>query len=255
MITKDKLNSGELALGSWIMINHPSMVELIDQAGFDWMAVDAEHTSTTISEIHSAILAAKNTDLLIRVPEKDSKIVKQVLDAGADGIIFPNISTFEDAKIALKMCHYPPNGNRGASLCRATKFGNNFSEYYHNFDPIVVMMIESDRGIDNLNTILTHLGNNIDAILIGKYDLSADLGVPGELNHRAVTEAVNDIVATCKNFGVSVGVHVTQCDEEPIRYAIRHGMNFIGCSLDTEYIKAGIRKIKNEETMARYRDE
>jgi 2-keto-3-deoxy-L-rhamnonate aldolase RhmA len=85
--TKEKLQSGQHALGGWIMIGHPSVAEILAGERFDWLAVDMEHTSTTVRMFHELSLAVKGTgaDLLVRLPGHDPQITKLVLDSGAGG--------------------------------------------------------------------------------------------------------------------------------------------------------------------------
>lgn len=243
--TKAKLRAGQYALGGWIMIGHPSVAEILAGEGFDWLAVDMEHTSTTVRMFHELDLAVQGTDvdLLVRLPGHDPQITKRVLDSGADGIIVPAVNTAEQARQAVAMAKFPPLGHRGASLCRATDFGRNFADYYrnHNESVLVVCMLEHVEAVENIDAILAVPG--IDATFIGPYDLSASMGLPGQTNHPDVLEAQRTLLAACRRHGVPAGIHVVPVDGDEVRRRIDTGFRFIACGIDTEFLLFAARHV------------
>ena len=98
--TKDKLRTGEPAFGGWMLIGHPTVAELLAGEGFDWLCVDMEHGPTGIETFHQMALAVKGAscDLLARLHSCDPVQAKQVLDAGADGIVVPSVNTREEVE-------------------------------------------------------------------------------------------------------------------------------------------------------------
>ncbi len=243
--TKQKLKDGQAVFGGWIMIGHPSVAELMAGEGFDWIAVDLEHTSTDLRTFHEIVLAMKGTgvDLFARMPGHDPDFAKRLLDAGANGIIVPNVNTAEEAKLAAGMAKFPPAGFRGAALSRAADFGRNFQEYYqsHNDKVTVVVMIEHIEAVKNIDEILSVEG--IDAILMGPYDMSASMGIAGQIDHEDVQQAQAKVVEACKKHNVPAGLHVVPVDPEQVRERKEKGYKFIACSLDTEFIMAGCREM------------
>ena len=89
----------KVSIGSWITLNHFSIVEIMAEAGFDWLCVDMEHSVTDYYEAQQLIAAiqAKGIKAYVRVGENNTRIIKRVLDAGADGIIVPMVNSKEDA--------------------------------------------------------------------------------------------------------------------------------------------------------------
>lgn len=243
--TKDKLRAGEPALGGWIMIGHPSVAEILAGEGFDWLGVDMEHTSISVREFHELALAVQgaDVDLLARLPGHHPDLAKRLLDSGADGIIVPAINSPEDARRAVAMAKFPPDGTRGASLCRASDFGRNFESYYrqHNDNVLVVCMLEHVDAVTNVEAILETPG--IDATLIGPYDLSASMGIPGQLDHPDVQAAQQTIVDACNRHGVPAGIHVVSVDGDRLRQRIDQRFRFIACGIDTEFLMYGCRAI------------
>jgi 2-dehydro-3-deoxyglucarate aldolase len=246
--TKERLQSGQHALGGWIMIGHPSVAEIMAGERFDWLAVDMEHTSTTVRMFHELSLAVKGTgvDLLVRLPGLDPHVTQLLLDSGADGIIVPSVNTPETARQAVAMAKFPPQGCRGASLCRATDFGRNFAAYYrdHNEKVLVVCMLEHIDAVENIEEILAVPG--IDATFIGPYDLSASMGLPGQTNHPDVLAAQQTLLSACKRHGVPAGIHVVPVDAGEVNRRIDEGFQFIACGIDTEFLLFAARRMLEE---------
>lgn len=241
--TKEKLRRGETVLGGWVMIGHPTVVEIMAGEGFDFIGVDMEHTSIDIRGFHELALAVKGTgcDLLARLPCCDAALTKKVLDLGAAGIIVPSVSTVELAVQSVAMAKFPPLGVRGAALCRGADFGRNFPCYFanHNDGVLVVVMLEHIDAVRQADAILATPG--IDAALIGPYDLSASMGLPGKLDHPEVLTAQQTILDACKARGIPAGIHVVAVDRAALKRRIEQGFRFLACGIDTEFIMAGCR--------------
>ncbi|MCK4982843.1 MAG: hypothetical protein KAS17_07955 [Victivallaceae bacterium] len=241
--TKQKLKDGQVALGAWVMIGHPTIVELYAGEGFDWICVDMEHTSTDIRMFYEMALAIKgiNCDILARLHSCDPVQAKLVLDAGANGIIVPSVNSKEEAELAVAMANFPPEGIRGSSLCRATDFGRNFRQYFdfHNDKVLVVVMLEHIDAVENIDEILSVPG--IDATFIGPYDLSASMGISGQHDHPDLLAAQNKLIEACKKHRIPAGFHVVPTDNELLKTRIKEGYRFIACGLDTEFIMHGCR--------------
>jgi len=183
----------------------------------------------------------------VRIPpngsEKNQWLAKQALDLGAYGIVWPHISTVEQAYNAVAACRYPrlktaklsePAGIRGdAPLAAARYWGLTQQEYYRKADVwplnprgeiLVVLMIEDTQGIANLREMLKSIPG-IGLILIGEGDLSQELGFPRQYEHPSVVEAMAQIVATCKECGVPVGhPHV---DTNNVERILKEGYRFL----------------------------
>jgi 2-keto-3-deoxy-L-rhamnonate aldolase RhmA len=241
--TKSKLRSGLPTYGGWIMIGHPSVAEIMAGEGFDWIAVDMEHTSTSVRDFHEIALALKGTgcDLFARLHSCDPVLAKLVLDNGASGIIVPSINSASQASQAVSMAKHPPEGTRGASFSRATDFGRNFANHfkYQNQEVIVVVMLESHEAVKHADGILATPG--IDAAFIGPYDLSASMGLAGQLSHPDVLAAQQEILAACLRHGVAPGIHVVPVDAKELKRRVEQGFRFVACGIDTLFIQYGCR--------------
>jgi len=241
--TKDRIRQGQPVLGGWTLTGHPAIAEIMAAEGFDFLVADMEHTPISVEAFYHVALAAKGTDcdVLARLPSCDAVLAKQVLDSGAAGIIVPSVNTPAEAAQSVAMAKFPPAGIRGASLCRATGFGSRFSEYFqaHNDEVLVVVMLEHITAVQNADAILATPG--LDAVLIGPYDLSASMGLAGQLQHPDVLAAQETILDACRRRQVAAGIHVVPVDAGEVQRRIQQGFRFIACGIDTLFVREGCR--------------
>lgn len=231
---KKSLKNNALTVGSWITIGHPSVVEILSNAGFDWLTIDMEHNSIDPSMMQTLISTIQSKDIaaLVRVSKNEEVPIKHALDAGADGIIVPMINNENDAKKAVEYAKYPPSGKRGVGLSRAQNYGASFNEYkeWANENLVVIAQIEHIEGVNNLDKIISTKG--IDAIIVGPYDLSGSLGFPGEFDREDVKKALVKVKEICLNANFPMGYHVVAPDAELVNSKISEGYSFIAFSTD-----------------------
>jgi 4-hydroxy-2-oxoheptanedioate aldolase len=204
-------------LGSWMGTACPEMVEVLGIAGFDFVIIDTEHTAYGMECVTDLIRAAEVVEIvpIVRVPETSAPYVKKALDAGAAGIIFPNIGTKEEALMAAQLCRYNPLGIRGACPCvRANKYGKgSFVEYYAkaNEDVTVILLIETAEGYKNFDEILETPG--VDVVYFGADDLSVSMGYKGDRYHPMVHTAIAEMLAKAKAKNFCAGVWSTDTQD------------------------------------------
>jgi 2-dehydro-3-deoxyglucarate aldolase len=234
MKLKNKLKENTLSIGSWITIGHHSIVEIMATAGFDWLVIDMEHSTITLDKAQELILTiqSKNMAALVRVGANDALIIKQIMDAGADGIVVPMINTKEDAEKTVRAVKYPPKGKRGVGLARAQNYGIGFNEYkeWLNNDSIVIAQIEHKKAVGNIEEIISVDG--IDGIIIGPYDMSASFGIPGELDSPILLKAIKKVEIACKSSNFPLGFHVIEPEHKDLQEKVKLGYSFIAFSLD-----------------------
>lgn len=226
-----------VSIGSWITLNHFSIVEMMADAGFDWLCVDMEHSVIDYYEAEKLIatIQAKGLKAYVRVGENNPRIIKRVLDAGADGLIIPMVNTKEEAMKAVASARYPPKGKRGVGLARAQEYGFGFEKYRsRNDDIVVIAQIEHIEAIKNLEDILSVEG--INGTFIGPYDLSGSMGKPGQFDDDDVKEVIERYEKMAKGSNKLIGFHVIQPDYKLVQDKINAGYNFIAFSLDTLFL-------------------
>lgn len=231
---KKRLQDNDFSLGSWITLGHTSIAEIMAKAGFDWLAVDMEHSSLTLDQAQQLILVIGLCGAvpLVRVGENNPHLIKRVMDAGAYGVIVPTVNTEEDAQKAVNAVKYAPIGKRSVGLARAQGYGLEFEKYkrWVNKESVVIVQIEHIEAVDNLDDILDVDG--IDAFIVGPYDLSASIGIPGEFNDLRFKQALKRIKETAKNHNITAGFHVAAPDVKQVENKIEEGYKFIGFSFD-----------------------
>src|SRR3989442_2781355 len=245
---KQSLRDNSVTIGSWITIGHPSVVEVMARAGFDWLAVDLEHSALDLStaQVLVATIQAHGMTALIRAGENNPKLIQRIMDMGVTGVIVPMVNSKELAAQAVQSVKYPPQGNRGVGLARAQGYGLGFDEYAArvNDESVVIAQIEHIAGVENLEDILAVDG--IDGVMIGPYDLSASLGCPGKFEMPSIKKAIARIESVCKAKGAPLGFHVIKPDARLVKEKIRKGYTFLAFSLDTLFLgNSCINEMKN----------
>jgi 2-dehydro-3-deoxyglucarate aldolase len=237
-------NLHNASIGSWITIGNPSIAEIMADAGFDWLCIDLEHTVTDYYEAQQLIMAIQGKGLkaFVRVGENNTRIIKRVLDAGADGIIVPLVNTANDAIRAVNSVKYPPLGTRGVGLSRAQGYGFDFENYRDNKvkNIILIVQIEHIDGILNLDSILEIEG--VDGTFIGPYDLSGSLGKPGDWENKEVKDALNLYEQKVKKYNKLSGYHVVDTNYQLVNDKIIKGYNFIAFGFDALFLGIKIRQ-------------
>jgi 2-dehydro-3-deoxyglucarate aldolase len=250
MNLKMRLRKKELTLGSWITIGDCSCVEIMAKSGFDWLAIDMEHSAIEISKAQDLvrIIELCGCASFIRVGENNPNIIKRAMDTGISGVIVPMVNTKEDAVKAVNAVKYPPVGTRGVGLGRAQGYGLEFEKYKNsvNKNSIVIVQIEHIQAVENLEDILKVKG--VDGFIVGPYDLSASLGVPGEFNNFKVKDAMQRVISVSKKMNVLAGFHVIPPDFKEVIKKCELGYRFIAFSLDSLFLGKscleGLRNIK-----------
>ena len=235
---RQALIDGVPTLGSWMQIGHPVPAEILANAGFEWVCVDAEHTDIGVDGVINIMRAMAHTSTVpvVRVSQNSTIEIRQMLDAGAQGIIVPMVNTAEDAKKAVAAAKYPPQGVRGFGFCRANHHGVTFNDYVKdaNNEIFVVAQVEHITGVENIEEILAVEG--IDGVFIGPYDLSGSLKIPGQLDDPRVEKASQDVLNACRRAGKSAGLHVVSPDPVRIKEALDKGFTFMALSVDALFM-------------------
>jgi len=240
---KEKLSGNELTIGSWITLAHPAIAEIMARAGFDWLAVDMEHSVVTMREAEELVrvIGLSGVAPLVRLSSNDPVQIKRVMDAGAHGVIVPMVNSAEEAGAAVRAVRYPPKGARGVGLARAQGYGASFKEYMDWLarEAVVVVQVEHIDSVLNLKDILAVDG--VDGCIVGPYDLSGSLGVPGRFDHPSMLEAMGKILDTARAANKPAGIHVVEPDVSEFKTRISQGYTFIAYSLDIRMLDRACR--------------
>jgi len=231
------------SFGTWITIPHPAVAELLARAGFDWLNIDLEHSAITLESAAELIRTIDLAGLraFVRVGSHDPNVIKRVMDAGAHGVIVSTVNTPQEAEANVSAVRYPPAGTRSVGLSRAQGYGNEFDTYYEwvNNESIVFVQIEHIEAVRNLEAILQVPG--VDGFVIGPYDLSASLGVPGDFHHPKMKDALLEVKSVHKNLNSVAGVHIVHPNPKDALQKIEEGYRFIGFGVDFLFLQNSAR--------------
>lgn len=240
---KHTIAAGEPVVGSWITLAHPAVAEIMAKAGFDWLAVDLEHSVITIREAEELIRVAELCGVapLVRLSWNDPIQIKRVMDAGAHGVIVPMVNTREQAETAVRAVRYPADGTRGVGLARAQGYGARFAQYkdWLAGNAVVIVQVEHIQAVENLEDILSVDG--VDGFIVGPYDLSGSLGAPGDFEHPDMQAAMARIREVAAATGARSGIHVIEPDPGQLAQRLDQGYTFVAYSLDIRMLDAACR--------------
>ena len=219
-------------VGTFAMAASPLMAEALGCVGFDWTVVDMEHTPLDLDSLVRMLQAVAGTPMLpiTRVPWNDTVMVKRVLDAGAQTVMFPFVQNADEARAAVAACKYPPHGVRGmAAMSRGSRFGTVKDYFKVANDAIsVVVQIETPQALGLVDAIAGLDG--VDSVFLGPGDLSGAMGHVGNLMHPDVVDAMAKATARCHAAGKPVGSVAGTPEAVAIYRGI--GIDYIGCASD-----------------------
>jgi len=241
---KARLREGKSVLGTMVSLcRTPDIMLVVARSEMDFALIDTEHGSFSTETVADLCRVARDADLtaILRVPGRGSTYVSRSLDIGANGLMMPRIETADEAADVIRWAKYAPMGNRGLAL------GGPCNDYLPIPDPITAMaesneatviliQIESKEAIGRIDEIAAVPG--IDVLLIGPMDLSQTLGVPGQLEHPKVIEAMREVVRAGRDHGVASGTHSPTIDQ--CRFWRDEGMTFLACSSEVGMIRSGL---------------
>ena len=207
---KARIAAGKAAVNGWLAIPSGFSAEVMAQCGWDSITVDMQHGVQDYQSMIQCFQAMDKHPItpLVRVPWNEPGIIGKSLDGGAWGIICPMINDAAEAKALADACLYPPMGKRSNGPIRAAAYGEN-SPYQSiaNGEVLVIPMIETQAGIDNIDEILSVPG--ISGIYIGPSDMGLSLGMIPILDREepVIMDIYKKLLASCKKHGKFAGLH------------------------------------------------
>ena len=236
---KQRLAAGQPLYGGWLSLASPLAAEALAHAGFDFVVIDTEHAPADTMDVVAMLQAvsAAPAQPILRVTENLPLLVKRAMDAGAQTVLFPNVTNAAQAQQAAASMRYPQHGNGGlrgvAGVVRAARFGL-LPDYLltANDDACTLVQIESAAAIDAVDAIAGQPG--IDALFVGPADLSASLGLLGQPEHPEVQQAIARVARAAAAYGKASGI--LALDAEQTRRYRAVGFTLIAIGLDTQWM-------------------
>lgn len=234
---------GGAAVNGWLAIPNAFSAETMAHQGWDSLTIDLQHGVVDYQAAVDMLIAISTTDTVpvVRIPWLDPGILMKVLDAGAYGVICPMINSATDAEKLVASTHYPPRGTRSFGPIRAFLYAGQDYPLHANDTIVTFAMIETRQGLDNLEEILRVDG--IEAIYIGPSDLSLALGCKPAFDavEPPVAEAIDYILAKCKERGIVAGIH--NGSPEYALKRIAQGFRFVTIASDARLMAAGAQQV------------
>jgi 2-keto-3-deoxy-L-rhamnonate aldolase RhmA len=241
--TKQRLTSGKMALGFGVHHLRTVAAPLLAAAtGHDWMFIDTEHGAFSVQETTQLCIAALPTGVtpIVRVCAGALDEATRALDNGALGIVVPHVDTAADAKRIADAFHYPPMGHRSwggpPAIYGFRAPGNAEAQVAINAEILTVVMLESPEAVRNADAIAAVAG--VDVLFIGTSDLTAELGISGQMGHPKVIDAYQAVGDACRRHGKVLGMGGVYDEENASRY-VAMGARFVLTGADHSYIMSG----------------
>jgi 2-keto-3-deoxy-L-rhamnonate aldolase RhmA len=231
---KNKFTNRETVFAGWTSLGHPQITEMLVRSNVDLVGIDIEHSIISQEQAQSIISACHSAGVccLPRIATHNQEAIKRVLDSGADGIIVPTVDTPEQVEKLIEWMKYPPLGKRGYGIARAQGYGHDFEEYTSqwNESSSLIIQIESISAVKNIEQLLRF--DEVDGAMIGPYDISGSLGIPGQIDHQKVKDAGQLVVDACGKFGKACGTQDIDPTTESIHAALDSGYTFVVLASD-----------------------
>lgn len=240
---KRKLAEGGLALGFGVHhLRGPAAGMVAAASGFDWLFIDMEHGAMSLDDASAISLAALSQGVapIARVCKEALHEGARALDNGALGVVVPHVDTAEEARAVARALRYPPDGARS--------WGGPPPAYGYaapppaeaqralNAEILVCCMVETEEAVANADAIAAVPG--VDALMIGTSDLTATMGIAGEIGHARVRAAYEAVAAACERHGKALGMGGVY-DEAVARDYVALGARLVLGGSDHAFLMAG----------------
>lgn len=239
MSLRHRLAAGELTISTMISeVRNPNIARMLGTAGLDSMIIDMEHGTFGWPDMSAIIAVARGVGIepVVRIPEIRRETVLKPLDAGAAGILVPMVNSQDEAKELVRWVKYPPIGFRGLALRRGHSDYRPVAagEYLRqaNDEVAILLQIETTLAIERIDELASI--EEVDAIFVGPFDLSVDMGIPGKVGEPEISQAISQVIAAGKRHGVAVGIQVSDADRA--RELVREGIRYLSFSGDVDLL-------------------
>ncbi len=241
-LLREKLERGEYAVGTHVSMNEPIITEMLGNLGFDYIWIDTEHTTISLDALQNHLIAARaaNVPSVVRIAWNDPVRAKPVLEMGPDGIVFPQLRSYDEALLAVQSCLYPPEGIRGVGPGRAVNFGTeSFRSYLAraNRETLIILQIEHVDMLRELPEIVKI--PRADVFLIGPMDFAGSMGMLHDTGNPLVQQKIDEAIAIVQAAGKTVGLSIGDISAKQMESWKARGVQMISVGKDATHIVRG----------------
>lgn len=249
---KTKMAEKNFSLGHMIQeFGTRSQAMVLERADIDFVIIDMEHSAFTSANVADQIAWFKATDIapFVRIPQVQYHFIARTMDAGALGIMVPNVKSAAEARSVVSALKYAPLGDRGVGLSAAhTDFKQVQPRAYmdhSNENTTIICQIESKTGVENSEEIAKTPG--VDVLWVGHFDLSQSLGIPGQFEHKDFLSAIRHVIEIAGKYGLGAGIQPGSIENAQVWKDM--GFNAISYGNDhlvyLNALKTAIKRLRN----------
>lgn len=244
---KQALAAQRMQVGLFLGLANPFSAEVLAGSGFDFLLIDAEHGPNDVRSVQAQLqaIAAYPVATLVRPPNHDPALIKQLLGIGAQTLLVPMVDSAAQAAALVSAMRYPPLGIRGVgtALERGARW-NGVDNYFAQAEAelCLIVQVESQAGVDNLDAILQVEG--VDGVFIGPADLAASMGHLGQPGHPEVKAAIERAIVRIAAAGKAAGVFSVD-PALAARYRER-GAAFLAVGADTSLLRSAAVRLAGD---------
>ncbi|MFN5743599.1 MAG: HpcH/HpaI aldolase family protein [Planctomyces sp.] len=244
---RSQLLAGKTLCGTMLTLPSAAVAEILADAGFDWLFIDCEHGTIEVRDIQHILQAVGHRiACIVRIPECSEGTIKRVLDAGAQGIIVPQVNSACTAQEVVRCARYAPIGERGVGIGRAQGYGARFSDYVRDANDEVVVIVQAEHrdAVSSIEDIAAVPG--LDCILLGPYDMSASFNRMGQIHDPEVVAAIDTVLQCCRSRQIPTGYFGVTA-EAVLEYSKR-GCTLLVAGVDVTFLSSNSVRMYNKMT-------
>jgi 2-keto-3-deoxy-L-rhamnonate aldolase RhmA len=238
----NKLKLRQKIFGTMITsIQWPGIIPILKKRNIDFAVFEMEHNHFDWSELEALLRTSTMTGLtsLVRVTDILYYQISKALDLGANGILIPRIENYQQLEQVIDMIRIYPKGRKGVGGYdfAVDDLMDKLKNYNH--EKLLLIQVETPKVLVDLDQMLKT--GEVSGVIVGPYDLSVSLEIPGQFEHPRFLEVVNEVISICKLNEISCGMFLE--GENRIRYWRDKGMNIIWSGTDMGFFSEGYNRL------------
>jgi 2-keto-3-deoxy-L-rhamnonate aldolase RhmA len=244
---RQRIRQGDVVLGQMVLeLFTPGIGQMLASCGLDFVIFDMEHGRCDLTLLAEMVAACRGSDIfpIARVPDLAYAPLSRALDVGVRGVMVPRVESRPQAEDIVSQLKYAPQGRRGVALGIAHdlyRAGNAGFFAKANEETLVILMVETVKGFQNLEEIISVPG--VDVGWVGHYDLTVSMGIPAQFEHPRLLAAMDELVTVCRRHGVAPGF-LPPSPEAAVHW-IKKGFRAISLNSDIGVFLEGVRNFRS----------
>lgn len=238
---KEKLENREKLYSTMLChIGFTALPSIYKAGGLDFLVMDLEHGSFYPENIGDFVQMCHVAGLpvITRVQDCEYHCISKPMDMGADGVLIPRTESMEQVETAISSMRFHPYGKKGVGGRALLRAGEDI--YDINKNRLLFLQIESKKGVDLLDEMLTKYGEHVAGIIIGPCDMAVSMGCGLDVNAPEMIENITKTIKTCEKHGKSIGMFMD--DDEVAERWHKEGMNIYWIGTELTMLSAEIKR-------------